>query len=175
MEEIDSYNERVFITPESNKTNDVQQSMDVDDDAISLGEDFNFKDARDFYARCGKMDGDMTKYGDGLSNNKFANLHHTVKTTVEKVNMPSKSSLRYSSSIVNAAQCNKTVYTARRVIKANNKTKTSLQTNKFSETWIIDSGIADERTGVDITAAAVGRNIANLINEMQAQQRMFQE
>jgi hypothetical protein len=83
MEEIDSYNERVFVTPESNKTNNVQQSMDVDDDAISLGDDFEFEDARDFYARYGEMDGDMTKYGDGLLNNKFANLHHTVKTMVK--------------------------------------------------------------------------------------------
>jgi hypothetical protein len=64
MEEIDSFNERVFIAPKSNKTNVVEQSMDVDDDAVSLGSDFAFEDARDFYARNGEMDGDMTKYGD---------------------------------------------------------------------------------------------------------------
>jgi hypothetical protein len=145
MEEIDSFNERIFITPESNKTNVVEQSMDVDD-AISLGEDFDFEDTRDFYTQCGEMDGNMTKYSDGLSNNKFANLCHTVKTMVEKANMPSNRSLRYSSSIVNAATCNKTVCTVRRVIKANNKTKTSLQTNKFSEAWIIDSGASHHIT-----------------------------
>jgi hypothetical protein len=35
--------------------------------------------------------------------------------------------------------------------------------------------IADERTGVDIAAAAVGRNVADIINELQTQQRVFQE
>jgi hypothetical protein len=35
--------------------------------------------------------------------------------------------------------------------------------------------IADERTGVDVAAAAVGRNVADLIAKMQAQQQTFQE
>jgi hypothetical protein len=82
MEEINSFNERVFIAPESNKTDVVEQTMDVDDDAISLGSDFAFEDARDFYARCGEIDGDMTKYSDGSSKNKFANSNYTVKTMV---------------------------------------------------------------------------------------------
>ena len=61
MEEIDSYNERVFITPESNKTNIVVQ-MYVDDDAVSLGS--QFEDAREFYAQHGESGGyDMLKYG----------------------------------------------------------------------------------------------------------------
>jgi hypothetical protein len=55
MEEIDSFNESVFIASESNKTNIVEQSMDVDDDAISFGSDFAFEDAREFYARCGDI------------------------------------------------------------------------------------------------------------------------
>jgi hypothetical protein len=100
MEEINSFNERIFITPESNKTNVVEQTMDIDDDAISLGSDFAFEDARDFYARCGEIDGDMTKYGDGLPNDKFANSNHTVRTMVKKVNKPSISSLCYSVTIM---------------------------------------------------------------------------
>ena len=35
MEEIDSYNERVFITPESDKANKVVQ-MDVDDEVEEM-------------------------------------------------------------------------------------------------------------------------------------------
>jgi hypothetical protein len=35
--------------------------------------------------------------------------------------------------------------------------------------------ITDKRTGIDVAAAAVGRNVADLIAEMQAQQRTFQE
>jgi hypothetical protein len=145
MEEIDSFNERVFITPESNKTNVVEQTMDVDDDAISLGSDFAFEDARDLYARCGEMDGDMTKYGDGLLKNKFAKKH-TVKTMVEKVNKSSKSSLHYSSNVENAAKCHKTVYTVQRVIQANKKIEINLHTIESNDTWIIDSGASHHIT-----------------------------
>ena len=63
----------------------------------------------------------------------------------KKVNKPS-SSQHYSSNIVNTAVCNKTVFTVKHVIKANNETKTSLQINKFNETWIIDSGASHHIT-----------------------------
>ena len=58
----------------------------------------------------------------------------------ERVKIPSQSQC-YSSSLVTAA-CNKTVCTVQHVTKASekNETKTSLQVNKFNETWIIDSG-----------------------------------
>ena len=49
MEGIDSYNERVFATPESDKTDKVVQ-MDVDDKIISLGDDDIYEDPRQFYA-----------------------------------------------------------------------------------------------------------------------------
>ena len=48
MEEIDSYNERVFIAPESKKANNVVQ-MDVDDEVILLGNDDPYEEAREFY------------------------------------------------------------------------------------------------------------------------------
>ena len=67
MEEIDSYNERVFTAPESNKTNKVVQ-MDIDDEVISLGNDDIYEDARQFYANNDVLDGDYTKYGNGLLN-----------------------------------------------------------------------------------------------------------
>jgi hypothetical protein len=146
MEEIDSFNERVFITPESNKTDVIEQTMDIDDDAISLGSDFAFEDARDFCARCGEMDGDMTKYGNGLLNNKFANSNYTVKTTAQKVNKPSISSLHNSSNIINTAKCNKTVYTVQRVIKANKEMRINLHTIESNDTWIIDSGASHHIT-----------------------------
>ena len=57
---------------------------------------------------------------------------------VKKVNK-SSSSQCYSSTVDNTAVCNKTVCTVDHVIKASNETKTSLQINKFNETWIIDS------------------------------------
>ena len=79
MEEIDSYNERVFIAPESDKTNKIVQ-MDVDDEVISLGNDDIYEDARQFYANNDILDGDYTKYGKGLLNKQLANKNHTVKT-----------------------------------------------------------------------------------------------
>ena len=60
MEDIDNYNERVFIALESDKTNKVVQ-MDIDKDAISLGDDDTYEDARQFYADHGfKGDEDYT-------------------------------------------------------------------------------------------------------------------
>ena len=90
MEEIDSYNERVFTAPESNKTNKVVQ-MDVDDEVISLGNDDVYEDARQFYADNDVLDGNYTKYGNGLLNKKLANKNHIVKTMVTKVYIPSSS------------------------------------------------------------------------------------
>ena len=75
MEDIDNYNERVFITLESDKTNKVLQ-MDVDEDAVSLGDDDNYEDARQFYADNDVLDGNYTKYGNGLPNKKLANTSH---------------------------------------------------------------------------------------------------
>jgi hypothetical protein len=61
MEDIDSYNERVFIAPKSNKTDVVKQivdEMDVDnEDAVSLGDESVYLNARDFYAK-NALDGD---------------------------------------------------------------------------------------------------------------------
>jgi hypothetical protein len=61
MEDIDSYNERVFIAPKSNKTDVVKQivdEMEVDnEDAVSLGNDSVYSNARDFYAS-NALDGD---------------------------------------------------------------------------------------------------------------------
>ena len=66
MEDIDNYNERVFIALESDKTNKVIQ-MDVDEDTVSLGDDDTYEDARQFYADHGfEGDEDYTKYGNGL-------------------------------------------------------------------------------------------------------------
>ena len=121
--------------------------MDVDNEVISLGNDDPYEDAREFYANNGELDGaDWDKYGESLLNKKLTDLNHTVKTMEEMVNKPSSSSQRYSSNIDNTAICNKTVYTVNRVIKTKNETKTSLQINKFSETWIIDSGASHHIT-----------------------------
>jgi hypothetical protein len=61
MEDIDSYNERVFIAPKSNKTDVVKQivnEMDVDnEDAVSLGNESVYLNARDYYAN-NALDGD---------------------------------------------------------------------------------------------------------------------
>ena len=132
MEDIDNYNERVFIALESDKTNKVVQ-MDVDEDAVSLGDDDTYEDARQFYADNDVLDGDYTKSGNGLLNKKLANISYIVKTMGERVRIPSQSR-HYSSSLVTAA-CNKTVCTVQRVTKASktNETKTSLQINKFNE------------------------------------------
>ena len=88
MEGIASYNERVFTTPESDKTDKVVQ-MDVDDEVVSLGDDDAYEDARQFYADNDILDGDYTKYGNGLLNKKLANICHTVKTMGKKVKTPS--------------------------------------------------------------------------------------
>jgi hypothetical protein len=129
MEDIDSYNERVFIAPRSNKTDAVKQivdRMDIDnEDAVSLGNESAYSNARDFYVNNALDGDDWDKYGDGLFNKKFANLNHTVPITEEMAKKPSSSSQRYSSNVVNTASCNKTVYTVNRVIKAN-EAKTSL-------------------------------------------------
>ena len=143
MEEINSYNERVFTAPESNKTNKVVQ-MDIDDEAISLENDDVYEDARQFYTNNDILDGDYTKYSNGLLNKQLANKNHTVKTMDKKVNIPSSSQC-YSSNVVNTATCNKTVCTVNHVIKASNS-KTSLQINKFNKTWIIDSGASHHIT-----------------------------
>ena len=76
MEDIDNYNERVFITLESDKTNKVVQ-MDIDEDAVSLGDDKVYLDARQFYADNDPLDGNYTKYGKGLLNKKLAKIPHT--------------------------------------------------------------------------------------------------
>ena len=146
MEGINSYNKRIFTTPESNKTNKVVQ-MDIDDEVISLGGDDVYEDARQFYADNDVLDGDYTKYGNGLLNKQLANNCHTVKTMGKKVKIPSLSQ-HYSSNVVNTAACNKTVLTVNCVMKASekNETKTSLQINKFNETWIIDSGASHHIT-----------------------------
>ena len=66
MEDIDNYNERVFVALESDKTNKVVQ-MDVDEDAVSLGDDDTYEDARQFYTDHNfEGDEDYTKYGNGL-------------------------------------------------------------------------------------------------------------
>jgi hypothetical protein len=123
MEDIDSYNERVFIAPKSNKTDVVKQivdEMDVDnEDTVSLGDKSIYLNARDFYAKNALDGDDWDKYGDGLFNKEFANLNHTVPIMEEMAKQPSNSSQRYSSNVVNTAICNKTVYTVNRVIKAN--------------------------------------------------------
>jgi hypothetical protein len=149
MEDIDSYNERVFIAPKSNKADVVKQivdRMDVDnEDAVSLGNDSVYSNARDFYAS-NALDGDYwDKYSDGLLNKEFANLNHTVPITVEMAKQSSSSSQRYSSNVVNTASCNKTVYTVNRVIKAN-EAKTSLLAEIRDDTWIIDSGASHHIT-----------------------------
>ena len=120
MEDINNYNERVFIAIESDKTNKVVQ-MDVDnDDAVSLGDDDTYEDARQFYADNDALDGDYTKYGNGLLNKKLAKDYHTVKTMGKRVKIPSLSR-HYSSSTVDTTACNKTVFTVQRVMKASGK------------------------------------------------------
>ena len=59
MEDIDNYNERVFVALESDKTNKIVQ-MDVDEDAVSLGDDDTYEDARQFYADNDIGDADYT-------------------------------------------------------------------------------------------------------------------
>jgi hypothetical protein len=143
MEDINSYNERVFIAPKSNKTDIVKQivdRMDVDnEDAVSLGNESTYSNARDFYANNALDGNDWDKYGDGLLNRKFANSNHTVPIMEEMAKQPS-SSQRYSSNVVNTAICNKTVCTVNCVIKAN-EAKTSLLAEIEDDTWIIDSVI----------------------------------
>ena len=70
-----------------------------------------------------------------------------MKTMGERVKIPSLSR-HYSSSTVVTTACNKTVCTVQHVMKASekNETKTSLQINKFNETWIIDSGVSHHIT-----------------------------
>ena len=114
MEGIESYKERVFIAPDSEKTNKVVTQMDIDDEVISLGDDY--EDAREFYANNGELDGEnWDKYGNGLSKKAFANSYHTVKTMEEMARMPLKSSLRYSSTVLDNT-AHKTVLTVNRVI-----------------------------------------------------------
>jgi hypothetical protein len=98
MEDIDSYNERVFIAPKSNKADIIKQivdRMDVDnEDAVSLGNESAYSNARDFYANNALDGDDWDKYGDGLLNKEFANLNHTVPIMEEMANQPSSSSQR---------------------------------------------------------------------------------
>jgi hypothetical protein len=149
MEDIDSYNERVLIAPKSNKTNVVKQivdKMDVDnEDAVSLGNESVYLNARDYYANNALDGDDWDKYGDGLLNKEFANINHTVPIMEEMAKQPSSSSQHHSSNVVNAASCNKTVYTVNRVIKAN-EAKTSLLAEIGDDTWIIDSGASHHIT-----------------------------
>jgi hypothetical protein len=149
MEDIDSYNERVLIAPKSNKTDIVKQIVDVMDvdneDAVSLGNESVYLNARDYYANNALDGDDWDKYGDGLLNKEFADLNHTVPITEEMAKQPSNSSQCYSSSVVNTAICNKTVFTVNRVIKAN-EAKTSLLAEIGDDTWIIDSGASHHIT-----------------------------
>jgi hypothetical protein len=149
MEDIDSYNERVFIAPKSNKADVVKQivdGMDVDnEDAVSLGNESVYLNARDYYVNNALDGDDWDKYGDGLLNKEFANINHTVPITEEMAKQPSSSSQRYSSNVVNTASYNKTVYTVNRVIKAN-EAKTSLLAKIGDDTWIIDSGASHHIT-----------------------------
>ena len=102
MEDIDNYNERVFIAVESDKANKIVQ-MDVDEDTVSLGDDDTYEDARQFYADNDIGDGDYTKYGNGLLNKKLAKDNHTVKTMGKRVNIPSLSRHYSSSTVVTTA------------------------------------------------------------------------
>jgi hypothetical protein len=149
MEDINSYNERVFIAPKSNKTDIVKQivdEMDVDnEDTVSLGNESVYLNARDFYAKNALDGDDWDKYSDDSLNKEFANLNHTVPITEEMAEQPSSSSQRYSSNVVNTAICNKTVYTVNHVIKAN-KAKTSFLVEIGDDTWIIDSGASHHIT-----------------------------
>ena len=63
----------------------------VDKDAVSLGDNDTYEDARQFYAENDIGDGDYIKYGNGLLNKKLAKNSHTVKTMGERVNIPSLS------------------------------------------------------------------------------------
>jgi hypothetical protein len=82
MEDINSYNERVFIAPKSNKTDVVKQivdEMDVDnEDAVLLGNKSVYLNTRDFYANNALDGDDWDKYSDGLLKKEFANLNHTM-------------------------------------------------------------------------------------------------
>jgi hypothetical protein len=149
MEDIDSYNERVLIAPKSSKTDVFKQivdEMDVDnEDAVSLGNESVYLNARDYYANNALDGDDWDKYGDGLLNKEFADLNHTVLIMEEMAKQPSNSSQCYSSNVVNTAICNKTVFTVNRVIKAN-EAKTSLLAEIGDDTWIIDSGASHHIT-----------------------------
>jgi hypothetical protein len=85
MEDIDSYNERIFIAPKSDKTDVVKQivnKMDVDnEDAVSLGNESVYLNARDYYANNALDGDDWDKYGDGSLNKEFANINRTVPIT----------------------------------------------------------------------------------------------
>ena len=76
MEDIDNYNERVFVALESDKTNKIIQ-MDIDEDAVSLGDEEVYLDARQFYTNNDPLDGNYTKYGNGLLNKQLAKIPHT--------------------------------------------------------------------------------------------------
>jgi hypothetical protein len=120
--------------------------MDVDnEDAVSLGNESVYLNARDYYANNALDGNDWDKYGDGSLKKEFANLNHTVPIMEEMAEQPSSSSQRYSSNIVNTAICNKTVYTVNHVIKAN-EAKTSLLAEIGDDTWIIDSGASHHIT-----------------------------
>ena len=90
MEDINNYNERVFIALESDKTNKIVQ-MDVDEDTVSLGDNDAYEDARQFYADNDILDGDYIKYSNGLLHQKLAKIPHTVKTMGKRVKIPSLS------------------------------------------------------------------------------------
>ena len=51
--------------------------MDVDEDAVSLGDNDAYEDARQFYADNDVLDGDHTRYGKGLLNKKLAKIPHS--------------------------------------------------------------------------------------------------
>ena len=74
MEDINNYNERVFVALESDKTNKVVQ-MDVDDKVVSLGDDNVYEDARQFYANNDIGDAEYTKYSNGFIRNLL--IFHT--------------------------------------------------------------------------------------------------
>jgi hypothetical protein len=139
--------------------------MDVDnEDAVSLGNESIYSNARDFYASNALDGDDWDKYGDGLLNKEFANLNHTVPITEEMVKQPSSSSQGYSSNVVNTASCNNTVYTVNRVIKAN-EAKTSLLAEIGDDTWIIDSGASHHITTklTDYTSYSKQQNCSNVL------------
>jgi hypothetical protein len=136
----------VTVTSHAKHNKQIVDEMDVDnEDAVSLGNESIYLNARDFYAD-NTLDGDdWDKYGDGLLNKEFVNLNHTVPITEEMAEQPSSSSQCYSSNVVNTAICNKTAYTVNHVIKAN-KAKTSFLAEIGDDTWIIDSGASHHIT-----------------------------